>query len=386
MEIRIPVIGAGHMRCLLGIALLIATTRVTAAEPLDSTEGDGVGAEATDEDSTGAESYGPRRPKGHDGLIADSEPLGDGPWADGVSLKNQRRAYALFIEGNALMKDAFPAKASVQYLEALAIWEHPAVYFNLAMAQRLLDKPVAAHRSLRRAMRHGEGPIGAQKYLHAQRTLETLESTLGRIEIISPEAEAQVTIDGKVVLEGAGKTDVVVRVGSHQVSASKPGRIPFAESVEVSAGEIVRVMPELRFDSRLETQRRWARWVPYSVAGASAIVFAGAALLESRSASRFDEYDRRFKELCPTGCQQNLLPDEVTDIEGRAETLRTGAIMTYTLGTAVLASAAVLLYMNRAQKVEVSYEYDETEPRLSITPSVSDGAVTGITIETSFSF
>ena len=380
-------IAPGHpARVFLGLALLMAMTGITVAGPQESSDDDVVSPESPEEEPAEVHPPEAARPKGHDGLISDSEPLSSGPWTTGVSPDKQQQARILFIEGNTLMKDAFPTEAAARYLAALAIWEHPAIYFNLAMAQRLLDKPVEAHKSLERAMRHGDGPIGTQKYLHAQRTLETLESTLGRIEIIFPEPGGEVTIDGKVVLSGSGRTEVVVRVGSHQVAASKPGRIPFSQSVEVEASGLVRVVPELRWDSRLEARRRWARWKPWSVAGAGALVLASGAVLARSSGARVDEFDRQFEGLCPTGCQRDELSKDLTSLEDRAGNLRITTIAAYTLGTATLATAAVLLYMNREVNVNISQEYDDTRPGLSIHPSISDGAVTGIAIETSFSF
>ncbi|HWN68690.1 MAG TPA: hypothetical protein VNM90_13730, partial [Haliangium sp.] len=67
------------------------------------------------------------------------------PWVEGVPLEQRRQAYALFIEGNAIIKNGLFAKAAEKYKAALDLWEHPAFHYNLGIAQMNLDQIIDAY-------------------------------------------------------------------------------------------------------------------------------------------------------------------------------------------------------------------------------------------------
>jgi hypothetical protein len=60
--------------------------------------------------------------------------MGDRPWAKGVSQDQQRAAIALFEAGNGLLKESIFLKAVENYRKALALWDHPGIHYNLALA------------------------------------------------------------------------------------------------------------------------------------------------------------------------------------------------------------------------------------------------------------
>ncbi|MEM9494322.1 MAG: hypothetical protein AAGC55_34570, partial [Myxococcota bacterium] len=66
------------------------------------------------------------------------------PWSTRVPAVQQKRARALFLEGNELSKQYIFDKASEKYRKALEIFEHPAILFNLAVAEVNQKQPVAA--------------------------------------------------------------------------------------------------------------------------------------------------------------------------------------------------------------------------------------------------
>src|SRR2546423_895823 len=64
------------------------------------------------------------------------------PWAAGVQPTEQRAALQMFHDGNVFLNDGLFAKAGDKYKEALKHWDHPAIHYNLALAQMNLDQPI----------------------------------------------------------------------------------------------------------------------------------------------------------------------------------------------------------------------------------------------------
>lgn len=349
----------GSLRYVVGIAVILGAFQTVSAEPTTSP-----GSQADGDRSEGSRSV-------------ESE-----PWMDDVSEEDQRRAQALFREGNSLLKNALPGRAASKYSEALAIWQHPIIYFNLAMAQRLIDKPVEAHRNLTMATKHGEGPIGAQKFLEARQSLAELETILGRIEIVLADPDARVTLNGQPVAAGSGPSVHFVRAGSHYVGATRDGYMPFTRAIELKSGAIERVEIRLQAELRVEERRRWAWWVPYTVVSTSAVFFTGAVYLDRRSSRKFQKFDQTIIDLCSVGCDRNALPSEALALRDRGETLQTISLTSYLLGTTILFISATLLYVNRERTMRVGGESTDTRS-VSITPSVSPTHI-GVTTRLDF--
>src|SRR6476659_855341 len=70
------------------------------------------------------------------------------PWARGVPKDRQAKAIALFREGNGALKESLFPKAAALYRDALQVWDHPAVHYNLALALVNLDQPLEVHEHL----------------------------------------------------------------------------------------------------------------------------------------------------------------------------------------------------------------------------------------------
>jgi hypothetical protein len=277
-----------------------------------------------------------------------------GPWTEGVSVADMKAANELLLAGNVFLRDAFFREAAARYREAIAIWDHPAFHFNLAMAQRALDQPIEAHRSLGLATRHGPAALGQSKFEHAERMRALLEEQLGHVEVICEEAGAEVTLDGEPLFTGPGARTVLVRPGPHQLVARKAGRIPATEPIAPAPGEHVRVELSLRFPDSVIATRRWAAWKPWAVVGASAVFFAGAAYFDRTSSRGFDRFDGAFSQRCGEGCGDAQVPAVWVEELFQAETEQRVARAAYIAGGAVLATGVVLVYLNRERVIRVS--------------------------------
>ena len=308
----------------------------------------------------------------------------EGPWMDGVAVDRQERARALFLEGNDLAREAFFGDAAAKYREALEIWDHPAFHFNLAMTQRLLDQPLAAYASLGKAMRYGAPPLGEGKYQHAERMREQLASKLSRIEVVCDEPEARVTFDGTLLFVGPGRHASIVKPGEHQLVASKEGYIPDTRPISLAPGKKESVSLRLRRagSNEIELERRWPAWIPYTVASTSVIFLATGTFVARQAGDKFNTFDDDFDPLCDQGCDEDQLAAEVQETLDKGESQRNLGRVVFAGGMVILATGAVLIYLNQPRPVEshsaskTSKADDHKETgKLSIAPYVTpDGA------------
>ena len=282
------------------------------------------------------------------------ESLPDRPWAQGVPLADRQRAYALFLSGNATIKDGFFGNAAEKYKAALALWDHPAFHYNLGIAQMNLDQIVEAYQQFQAARRHGPRPIGEDKYAQALAYLNLLGNQLAAIEVICDEPGAEVALDGKPLFRGPGSKRVMVRPGGHRAEASKPDRLADVRQIVLDPGDSKRVRLAPQLPAHLATTRRWPRWIPWAVAGAGAVVMGGAMYMDQHSSALFDQFDREFAERCPgntNGCTEKEIPAPVRARLDGAGTWQWSARVAYAAGGLALATSATLLFLNRERIV-----------------------------------
>ena len=277
----------------------------------------------------------------------------DMPWIQGQSLEERKRARESFLEGNVLLADTLFARAAVKYEQAIAIWAHPAFFYNLALARIHLDQPIEAYESMRQAVRHGPEPLGQDLYQNAQNFLALLDGQLAEIEVVCDEPEATVTLDGKPLFVGPGRRTLMALPGGHMLMASKNGRLPDSEQIVLAPKQKARFTLAPAYPDRVLTVRRWPAWRPWAVLGASAVVMAGGRYLDWRAEQGFDRFDRALAAACTgtRGCEASDVAASAYERRDHARALQWSARATYLAGGAVFAGSAVLLYMNRERQV-----------------------------------
>jgi tetratricopeptide (TPR) repeat protein len=72
----------------------------------------------------------------------------DKPWEAGVPAAKQDAALALYKEGNAFFAQDQFKEALEKYVQALQIWDHPAIRYNAAVCNINLDRPLDAYEDL----------------------------------------------------------------------------------------------------------------------------------------------------------------------------------------------------------------------------------------------
>src|SRR6185312_506210 len=82
----------------------------------------------------------------------------DQPWAVGVSDAQKAQAQKILEEGNQLFLKKDYAQALDKYKAAVAVWDHPAIRFNIVRCLIQLDRPVDASDNLALALKYGAAP------------------------------------------------------------------------------------------------------------------------------------------------------------------------------------------------------------------------------------
>jgi tetratricopeptide (TPR) repeat protein len=286
----------------------------------------------------------------------------DSPWSQGVSAEDRQAARKLLLEGNRLFWIPLYAKAAEQYIAALSKWKHPAIYFNLAIAQLNLGKEIEARENLEHALEHGEAPLGAKRFREAQKQLAEVRRQIGRIRVICRTPGAEVTLDGITLFIGPGSYEGWVKAKTHELTAKKAGYLSEARRVAVLPERLQDIELKLvTLSQATDANRRWAAWKPWIVVAAGGAVAAAGGVLHGLSARDFNGYDAGFLKLecaAPSetrstpGCTEEQIRPDLRDQLNLARREQSIAVGAYVVGGASIAVGVVLLYLNRPRLIE----------------------------------
>jgi hypothetical protein len=282
----------------------------------------------------------------------------DKPWAQGVSEQEQAAALAIYKAGNAEFEESRYAQALAKYREAIQHWDHPAVRFNMAVSLVNLDQPLEAYESLTAALRFGDAPLGAEAYAQALTYKKLLDGQLTHLRVTCDLDGATVTLDGQPLFAGKGEATKLLRPGSHQVVASKPGYLTeTAPLVLVPGKEQIHAVKLQKIEVHTHLVRRWSARTPWLVvgAGAGALVLGGVLDLQARS--DFQSFDDQVALQCPAGCSASM-PPGMQQVAAATRSLQTKARVENIAGVSLLAvgGAAVVaglvgVYLNLPRSV-----------------------------------
>jgi hypothetical protein len=300
---------------------------------------------------------------------------GDRPWARGVPVERQQAALELFLEGNRLIKQSAFVQAAERYTEALQLWEHPGIHYNLALALTPLRQPLEVYRHLEAATRHGPEPLDGQKYEFARTHKDLVRQQFALVEITCDKPGARVLMDGKLLFVAPGRHEDLVLSGQHTIVATLEGYLDTTKSPMLQAGESTKINLWLYTEDQLTlSSRLLPEWIPWAVLGAGAAVAGGGGLLQGQAHDSFRSFDKQVTEC--GGC----MPDaRAVSSLGLGNTRQTMAIGAYAVGGTALVTGMVLLYLNRAQTYRLTpEEYERTQmgesvERVGVTPVLGAG-------------
>jgi hypothetical protein len=297
----------------------------------------------------------------------------DWPWNRGIPVADRKAARDLFLEGNRLFNIPLYTRAAEKYIAALGKWNHPAFHFNLALTEINLGQEVEARQNLEQALKHGEEPLGPDRFKEAQKQLQELEHQLARIRITCPTDGAEVTLDGATLFTGPGSREEWVKVTTHEITAKNTEYVTQSRRVKVSPGKLATFDLSLQ---RIYEDRPWATWKPWAVVGAGVAIAATGGVFRVVSARKFNDYDNKFIALpCSSmGCTDSQIRPTLKAELTRARLEQQIAVGGYIAGGALAAAGAVLVYLNRPHLVEQGAS-DAPTPRVTVVPMLSPDLV-----------
>lgn len=299
-------------------------------------------------------------------------PNAERPWAKGVSPELQKKALALFREGNALLKDSVFVQAANKYREALVSWDHPAIHYNLVLALLNLDQPIEVHEHLLSSIKYGPEPLDLEKFEQAKAYKILVEKQLARVQIDCQLPGAQVVMDGRPLFTAPGKWEGFVRPGPHSILASKEGYITNETSRSLPAGETVALALELLTTADLTTyKRRWDLWKPWAVLGAGVVVAGVGGGLHYTGTQSVRDFDTGIEE-----CGGCIPSDELASKRDSGATMQSVAVGAYAVGGAAAVAGAVLVYVNRLlpYQIDGSVAAEPEQSPVSLVPMIDSDA------------
>jgi hypothetical protein len=306
------------------------------------------------------------------------------PWYCGVAEEDQKEARALYAEGNQLFDDSLLTAAVAKYEQALEHWDHPGIHYNLMMAQVALKRPIEAYQASIAALHHGPGALAPGEYGRAENYKNRLRDKIAELTVACDEPGTVVSLDGKNILSGPGKTLVFVLPGQHELVARKPGYLATHHALTLAAARSasvhMRMLPE---SEALITTRVWPVWQPWAVIGAGVGVGLVGGLLEWRADVNNRAFQKLLDEHCPppNGCLEGGYTDAMESHQLRYRWYRGlghGALAT---GGAAMIGGLVLVYLNRPQEIENPER--QRLVRVNVAPVVTPD-MSGLSLELSF--
>jgi len=285
----------------------------------------------------------------------------DRPWAAGVSPDRQASALKNFQAGNKELNNGLFENAIGYYQAALKDWEHPAVYYNLALALLKLDRPLEVYDSLQKAIKFGPAPLEKDKYEHAQEYILLVSQQIANVEITCKKPGAKVSVDGNEVFtvgpngEG-GFYKGRVRAGRHTFVAEKPGVNAEVSSPYIGPGEPFRAELNLYSVEELQrTRRRWDKtWIPYAVLGGAVLVAGIGAGMELSANSTYNDLDDKVARCNEDNGGGGCKAEDVKSMRDSGDTKKYIGYVGYGLAGGAVAAGLILLYLNREQTYQIT--------------------------------
>jgi hypothetical protein len=291
------------------------------------------------------------------------------PWVAGTTPEQRAQAQELLQKGNAKLIERDYVAALEIYRSALAVWDHPAIRFNIVRCLIQLDRPVEAVDELEHTLKYGAAPLEDSVYTEALSYQKLLANQTGTLEVSCKQQGVALTIDGQPLATCPTTVQRRVTPGRHQIVGEAAGLLPRTQVAIVVGGSTEQVAITLEpLSASARIVHRYPGWIPWVVVGSGALL-AGIGGIVQLAANNDDDYYRsEVRRTCADGCSGRTL-DNLRELESRARTEGYVAIGFASVGAATLIAGGVLLYLNRGRTV---YE----TPRVSTTPLPGGGVVT----------
>lgn len=271
------------------------------------------------------------------------------PWAKGVTDEQKQTAGNLLAEGNDLFVQNKYREALAKYADAIAVWDHPAIRFNMVRALIALERPLEAYENLEKALAYGKAPLEDQVYTEALNYQTLLEGQIANIDVSCKQAGVTITVDGEKFLDCPGAKSERILPGHHEVVGQKAGFLTETQDAVLLPGVKAPIDVSLRsLTEAAVTRTRWKTWKPWAVAGGGALLAGIGVLVDLKASSDLDAFYTAVDTTCAgDGCGPHELDHTLLPEEHSALLENKIAIGMMAVGGAAVATGVVLVIMNR---------------------------------------
>lgn len=277
------------------------------------------------------------------------------PWAQGVPKDVQDKASALYEEGNTLFAQQAHAPALEKYKQAIALWEHPLIRFNMAVTEIRLERILEAADNLEKALQYGDKPFKPELYQQALDYQALVKNQVGYIEATCDQSQARLLLDGKPWFDCPGTKKVRVLAGEHAIVGEKQGFLTASTKFVVDGGETAQQKVKLvPLDSAVVLKYPYRRWIPWTMTGIGVVVGLGGAATWFAGRNQMDQFELDFSAQCQNGCEPGLTAPEHRSLAAQrdsAELKGQIGIAMMGVGGAVAVTGIVLAIANRPTRV-----------------------------------
>lgn len=286
------------------------------------------------------------------------------PWGKGVSAENKAAAQRLLGQGNDKFVVNQFREALEKYEAAVAVWDHPAIRFNMVRTLIALDRPLEANKSIERALAYGKEPFkdNESMYTEALNYQRLLASQIATLEVGCKQAGVELKVDGQTFVECPGSTAKQMLPGSHALVAAKPGFKTETKDLVLLPGKVQPVTIELITLEKATVYRtKWATWKPWAVAGGGLVLAGLGALVNLQASKDMDQVEAQLEEQCGggLGCSKETYDKRFKPLEDRAVLENRVGIGMMIGGGVVVTAGIVGVIMNRPKP----YMKEATAPK-----------------------
>lgn len=260
--------------------------------------------------------------------------------ASAQDANSQKEAGVHFQRAVTLYSEADYRAALVEFKRAYELAPNVTVLYNLGETYYQLQSYAEALTTFERFLAEG----GTQHKAEVENAISVLKTRVGKLDITTPSAGWEITIDDEVVGKTPLAKPVAVSIGRRRLAATKPGETPVSRLVEVAAGETaamnlagaIGTKPAVGSDTQAPPSGSdrggngliIAGWVGTGALAAGAVV---TGILASSKASSLKDARAQF-------------PGDKADLDSKSSSVKTLALVTDILGASAIVLGGVTLY------------------------------------------
>jgi Tetratricopeptide repeat len=196
-------------------------------------------------------------------------------------------ADARFRRGVELYKESDYAAALIEFRRAYDLDPRYQALYNIGETYFQLQDYANALRTLDKYLRDGGAQISAGRRDEVQKEIDKLRTRVATLEVTTNLPDVEIAVDDVPVGKTPLAAPLVVSSGRRKVTATRAGKPPVTQVVELAGGDVKKLALAVADDGPVETRVPVAPWVVTGVLVAGAVV-TGVIALGASSAVKAD--------------------------------------------------------------------------------------------------